>query len=83
MNGEIPLWEEVQGIVSKQLRTFTIGGRISSQSFVVNDYKAHCKVNPKKHRNMNVKFIKHVVDNRWGMVIDTIVCSSLLLPVDL
>ena len=73
MIGENPLWEEVQGVVSKQLCTFTIEGRTGSQSFVIDDNKAYCEVNPKKYRNTNVKFIEHVADNLWGMVIDTIV----------
>ena len=82
-NGEIPLWEEVQTVIARQLRTITIKGRTGPQSFVIDDHKAHCKVNPAKHRNMNIKFIKHVADNRWGMVVDTLVCTTTLLVASL
>jgi hypothetical protein len=82
-NEETPLWEEVQGVISKRLCTFTIEGRMGSQSFVIDDHKAHCEVNPAKHRTMSVQFIKHVLDNRWGMIIDMVLCSSLLLLMDL
>ena len=82
-NGEIPLWEEVQTVIARQLRTNTIEGRTGPQSFVIDDHKAHCEVNPAKHRNMNIKFIKHVADNIWGMVVDTRVCTTTLLVASL
>ena len=78
-NSEVPLWEAVQAVVNNQLRAFAIEGRSGQQSVVIDDHKHHCEVNPSKHRNLNVKFIKHVADNRWGMVIDTIVCTTTLL----
>jgi hypothetical protein len=82
-NDEIPLWEEVETVISRQLRTITIEGRTGPQSFVIDDHKAHCEVNPTKHRNTNIKFIKHVADNRLGMVVDTLVCTTTLLVASL
>ena len=82
-NGEIPLWEEVQTVIARQLRIITVKGHTGPQSFVINDHKARCKVNPAKHRNMNIKFIKHVADNRWRVVVDTLVCTTTLLVASL
>ena len=36
-------------------------------------------MNPAKHRNMNIKFIKHVADTRLEMVLDTRVCTTAFL----
>ena len=65
-NSEVPLWEAVQAVVNNQLRAFAIEGRSGKQSVVIDDHKRHCKVNPSKHRNLNVKFIKHVADPAVG-----------------
>jgi len=62
-----------------KFRAFTIEGRSGHQSYVIDDHKLHCELNPSKHRNLNVKFIKHVADNRVGTVIDTIVLTTTLL----
>ena len=40
-------------------------------------------MNPAKHRNVNIKFIKRVADNRWGVVVDTLVCTTTLLVASL
>ena len=77
------MWEEVQTVIARQLRTITIEGRTGPQSFVIDDHKAHCEVNPAKHRNMNIKFINHIADNRWGMVVDTLVYTTTLLVTSL
>ena len=37
-NGEIPLWEEVQTVIARQLRTITIEGRMGPQSFVIDNH---------------------------------------------
>ena len=50
---------------------------------VIDDHKLHCEVNPAKHRNFNAKFIKHVTDNRVGMVIDTLSLTTTLLVASL
>ena len=65
------------------LRTFTIEGRSGPQSFVIDDHKAHCETNPAKYKNMNQRFVKHVADNRWGMVINTIVYTTTFLVASL
>lgn len=70
-NSETQLWKECQSSVSKMCRTLTVKGREGEQSYVADDHKAHCEVDPSKHKSMGIKFIKHKADNRWGFVIDT------------
>ena len=82
-NGEMPFWEDCQAALNKQFREITIEGRTGRQSYVVDDHKAHCETSPSNHRDMNVKFFKHVADNRWGMVVDTLVCTTTLLVANL
>ena len=45
-NSEVPLWEEVQSVVNSQLRAFTNEGRSGHQSYVIDDHKLHCELNP-------------------------------------
>ena len=52
-------------------------------SGVTDDHKLHCEVNPAKHRNFNAKFIKHVADNRWGMIVNMLVLTTTLLVASL
>lgn len=65
-NSEIPVWEQVHGVISKQLCIIATEGHTGPQSFVIDNHKAHYEVNRLKYRNMNIKFTKHVADNRWG-----------------
>ena len=63
-NGEIPLWEDVQAKVNMQFRAICIEGRAELQSYVIDDHKLHCEVNPYKNNNLLIKVLKHVLDNR-------------------
>jgi hypothetical protein len=51
---------------------------VGYQYCVVGDHKAHCCVNSRKHRNVNVKFINNVADNCWGIVVDAVFCTTSL-----
>ena len=82
-NGEIPLWEDVQAKVNSQFRAICIEGRAAHQSYVIDDHKLHCEVNPYRHNEIGIKILKHVLDNRWGAVVDTIVCTATLLVANL
>ena len=44
---------------------------MESQSFLIEQYKAHYEANPAKHSNMNIPFFTQVADNKWGMVMNT------------
>ena len=76
-NGELPLWEEVETVMNALLWSIMIIGRSGKQAYVMDDHKAHCMVNPSKHKNMNVRFTKHKADNRVGTVIDKVYCRAL------
>ena len=41
------------------------------------------EVNPYRHNQIGINILKHVLDNRWGAVVDTIVCTSTLLVANL
>ena len=81
-NGDISVCEEVQAVIARQLQSITVRGRTGPRSFVINNHKAHSDVNPAKHRKMHIQFIKHVTDNRWGMTVDTLMCTTTLLVVN-
>ena len=49
---------------------------------MIYDHKAHCEADPAKHQTMTVKFVKHVADGVWGLIIDTILCTVKLFVVN-
>ena len=68
-------------MVNKQCRNLTVVGRSGRQIYLQDDDKNHFESDPKKNRNLNIRIIKHTADNRWGMVIDTVVTTATLLLV--
>ena len=62
------------------LRRIVIFGRNGDQVYLIDDDKVHYESHNRNHREWNVKILKHVHDNRWGKVIDTLCIPSLLMP---
>ena len=78
-NGEVPLWEEVQTALNTLLHTFVIECREGRFSVVLDDHKQHIEFDPKKVKKLGIRTIKHVADNRWGFVVDTVADAVTLL----
>ena len=78
-NGEVPLWEEMQTALNTLLRTFVVECRTGRFSVVLDDHKQHIEFDPRKVKNLGIRIIKHVADNRWGFTIDTVVDAVTLL----
>ena len=49
------------------------------QYHVVDTHSEYCEVNPKQHRSMNLKIMKHVADTHWDMLFDTVICTPSLV----
>lgn len=47
------------------------------------NHKAHYNINPGKYKSLGVRVVKHVADNWWGFVVDTLVCTTTLLVANL
>ena len=80
---QILFWEEVETEVNKLFRELFIVGRSGKMIFLTDDDKFHYESHPKKNKLFNVKIMKHVRDNRWGMVMDVLCIPSLLFPTDI
>jgi len=79
-NAEELFWEQVEDALNKMLHQLVIVGRNGKQIYLIDDDKFHYESHSRNHRHWNIKFIKHVNDNRWGGVIDTLCIPALLMP---
>ncbi len=76
-------WEEVEETVNKMLREIFIVGRSGKMINLIDDDKFHFESHPRNNALFNVKIMKHVRDNRWGMVIDALCTPSLHFPINI
>ena len=76
-------WEEVEVEVNKLLRELFIVGRSGKMICLIDDDKFHYESHPKNNKLFNVKIMKHVRDNRWGMVMDVLCIPGLLFPTNI
>lgn len=76
-------WEEVEETVNKMLRELFIVGRSGKMINLIDDDKFHFESHPRNNTRFNVKIMKHVRDNRWGMVIDALCTPSLHFPINI
>lgn len=76
-------WEEVEETVNKMLRELFIVGRSGKMINLIDDDKFHFESHPRFNACFNVKIMKHVRDNRWGMVIDALCTPSLHFPINI
>mmetsp|Transcript_32000 Transcript_32000/g.54586 ORF Transcript_32000/g.54586 Transcript_32000/m.54586 type:complete len:396 (+) Transcript_32000:1149-2336(+) len=76
-------WEEVEETINKLLRALFIEGRSGRIINLIDDDKFHHESRPSNNKQFNVKMIKLVRDNRWGMVQDTNCAPSLLFAVNI
>ena len=56
-----------------------IEGRAGRQAFVLDDHKQHIEFDPKKVKNLGIRIVKHVQDNRFGFTVDTVADAVTLL----
>jgi len=77
------LWEETEGAVNKSLGKILIEGRSGPIINLLDDDKHHHESHPSKNKHMNVKIMKFVNDNRWGVPGDTLCNVSLLIPINI
>ena len=69
-------WEEVETEVNKSFRVLFIVGRSGKMKCLTDDDKFHYESHPTNNKLFNVKIMKHVRDNRWGMVMDVLCIAS-------
>ena len=78
-NAEDLFWEQVEDALNTMLKNIVIIGRNGKQIYLIDDDKVHFESHQRNHRHWLVKLLKHVKDNRWGMVLDTLCCPALLM----
>ena len=83
INYQCLFWEEVEETINKLLRALFIEGRSGRIINLIDDDKFHHESRPSKNKQLNVKMVKPVRDNRWGMVQDTLCAPSLLFAVNI
>ena len=76
-NDEAPFWEDCQNSLNKLNRNLVVTGRSGRQTYINDDDKIEVETDPRTHRNLNFKIVKHVADNRFGMICDTIVTTAV------
>jgi len=71
-NAETLFWIEIEEALNKMLKRLVIHDRKGNQVYLIDDDKVHYESHSRNHREWNVRILKHVRDNRWGMVVDTL-----------
>ena len=83
MPGNVSLfWEEIERTMNKLFRNLVIVGRSGKQLWLIDDDKIHYETKPQTNKVLNIKTLKHVRDNRWGFVLDTLLTQALMMVGD-